>query len=76
MIVSSFLMLLAAQAAPVANEAPKKPKLMCKTIQVTGSRLGGKRTCMSAVEWDRTEREARALSQETQNAQIRVPLDN
>ena len=37
-------------AVPAAT-APAKPKLICQTFVPTGSRLGGKKICMTAKEW-------------------------
>ena len=35
--------------------APKEEKKICKTIEDTGSRLGGKKICMTAKEWRKAE---------------------
>ena len=42
-------------ATPVATTAkkPRDPnKLICRTEEVTGSRLGGARTCLTQKQWD------------------------
>ena len=42
----------AAAVAPGADPAPPaKPRLICQTFVPTGSRLGGKKICMTAKEW-------------------------
>ena len=54
-LVSLLLLQAASQpttAAPAAEPAEDK-KIVCKTITPTGSRLGGKRVCMSKKEWRR-----------------------
>jgi hypothetical protein len=54
------------QTAPKAEETakPAKPaynpdEVVCKTSQVTGSRLGGHRVCRTRAEWDQQTREDR-----------------
>jgi hypothetical protein len=38
--------------APAASTTPPaKPRLICQTFVPTGSRLGGKKVCMTAKEW-------------------------
>lgn len=55
-----------AAAAPAAATAPAKPakpdpedKIICKTEVPTGSRLGGKTTCMKRREWEQMAADAR-----------------
>ncbi|HZZ35314.1 MAG TPA: hypothetical protein VFE03_06280 [Caulobacteraceae bacterium] len=52
------------QAAPKAEDTakPSKPaynpdEVVCKTSQVTGSRLGGHRVCRTRGEWDQQTRQ-------------------
>lgn len=40
---------LPATPMPAAAEPNKK---VCKTVTITGSRLGGKRTCKTRAQWD------------------------
>ena len=40
----------AAAPAPVAAKPKKEPKI-CHTQQATGSKLGGKRICLTARQW-------------------------
>jgi hypothetical protein len=56
----------AAATAPPTKNAPDPNKLICKTTEVTGSRLGGSRTCLTRQQWDEM---ARANSQAVENAQ-------
>ncbi|WP_442678139.1 hypothetical protein ACSBM8_11385 [Sphingomonas sp. ASY06-1R] len=45
----------AAPAAPTvlaSKAAPSRDKMVCRTMQRTGSRLGGKRECMTVAQWD------------------------
>lgn len=63
MILITFLLLQAAAAAPeaaaqTAAAQPDDAKIVCKTINTTGSRLGGKRICLSKREWRRMDKEA------------------
>lgn len=37
--------------APAAPTAAKKDKMVCQTMESTGSRLGKKRVCRTAAEW-------------------------
>ncbi|HEY0629341.1 MAG TPA: hypothetical protein VGD23_08435 [Sphingomicrobium sp.] len=37
--------------APTAVEAPKEEKKICKRDMATESRLGSKRTCLTAAQW-------------------------
>lgn len=46
-------------ATPTADSAAKSEKLICRKDIVTGSRLNKKKTCMTAKEWDRFERQNR-----------------
>ncbi len=43
------------QAAPKSNE----DEVVCKQEKVTGSRLGGHKTCMTRLEWAKQERSAK-----------------
>ena len=60
-----MLMALAVVAAPaLAQSQPETKKdpnrKVCETIEETGSRVGGRRVCMTAQQWDdrrRTDRE-------------------
>ena len=40
-------------------EKPKKPKVICRSVGTTGSRLGGQRICKTKEEWDTDSRRAR-----------------
>ena len=46
-----------APAAPAAAK-PKKEAKICRTIEITGSRMGVREVCMTASEWDGQKREA------------------
>ena len=53
----------AAAAAPATPAKPAKPsrddQVICKTETPTGSRLGGKTTCLKRREWDQIAADAR-----------------
>ena len=59
MITLLSLMLLASDSpaaapaapAPATAEAPKKERKICRREEATESRLGGKRICLTAAEW-------------------------
>jgi len=45
--------------AAVSNpgkDAGQPDKLICKTTDVTGSRLGGTKTCLTRAQWDKVSR--------------------
>ena len=66
---------VAAPASTVATDAPappKKPKLICKTMETLGTRLGGHRECATAAEWSERSRRATQDLQENDTHQ-RVP---
>ncbi|MFC7498840.1 hypothetical protein ACFQRC_06365 [Enterovirga sp. GCM10030262] len=49
-----------ANEAATEAEAPKAPaakeeKKVCKTIETTGSRTGGKKVCMTRAEWKKVD---------------------
>ncbi len=46
-----------AVATPAAK--PAKPKLICRTIEQIGSRLGGHRECGTAQDWENRARDDR-----------------
>ena len=48
----------ATTATPTVTPAPATPKKICKTMAVTGSRLGGGKVCHTAAEWDRIAADA------------------
>ena len=51
-----------APAVATATPAPKAndPKmLICRSVETTGSRLGGRRACMTKAEWDDQARVSR-----------------
>jgi hypothetical protein len=63
-------------ATPPAAAHPAKPKhgdpdeVVCKTTNVTGSRLGGARTCLKRKEWQATARDAQDTVDATTRNQI------
>ena len=62
-----------AAAAPGAQVAtakgPDDPnQIICKTVEVTGSHLGSKRTCRTRAVWDDMARASREATQSFQNS--------
>ena len=50
-----------------AKKAARDPnRMICKTMDIIGSRLGSKRTCMTAAEWEQMEREQRGATERIQ----------
>ena len=70
-ILVSVLLLQAASPAPAAPEIaaglPDDAKVVCRTVTATGSRLGGKRVCMSKKEWRRMDRESEETTRSFQD---------
>ena len=70
-ILVPFLLLQAAAAAPAPPEMaaglPDDAKIVCRTVTATGSRLGGKRVCMSKKEWRRMDRESEETTRSFQD---------
>lgn len=53
-----------------AKKAARDPnRTICKTMEIIGSRLGSKRVCMTASEWQAMEREQRATTERIQSNQ-------
>lgn len=48
-----------ASEQPLQAAKPPKPKLVCRTNQVTGSRLGAERICKTQEEWNTITRDSR-----------------
>jgi hypothetical protein len=79
--MSIFLAALLLQAASGASPAtteiavarPDDAKIVCKTVTATGSRLGGKRTCLSKKEWRRLQRDSEDTVREYQDHQSKQP---
>ena len=44
--------------APAPAAKPKAEKKICRTIEITGSRMGVREICMPASEWDYQKRQA------------------
>ncbi len=51
--------LTAPPAPPAAPAKPKEEQKICVTEEITGSRLGAKRVCMTKSEFDERQNEAR-----------------
>ena len=72
-IVFSFLLLQAAAGTPPADipaaTPPDDAKIVCRTITATGSRLGGKRTCLSKKEWRRLDQQSEEATRYFQDNQ-------
>jgi hypothetical protein len=54
-------------AAQTASAPPDDAKIVCKTIQPTGSRLGGERICLAKREWRRLHESGKEATRELQD---------
>jgi hypothetical protein len=76
-LISVLLLQAAAAAGPatsqVAAAPPDDAKIVCKTVTASGSRLGGKRTCLSKKEWRRLQQDSEATAREYQDHQSKQP---
>ncbi|MFZ1988792.1 MAG: hypothetical protein WAW96_03375 [Alphaproteobacteria bacterium] len=64
---------IAATPAPNSASAKDTNRVICKTLPVTGSRLGGTKTCMTGREWDEYEYRQMKNTQGYQNSQPGPP---
>lgn len=75
-VISLFLIqagaALPATPAPTAT-SPEDTKRVCRTINETGSRLGGKRVCLTKAEWKRMHDQARETASAYQDHQSKQP---
>jgi hypothetical protein len=76
-ILFSLFLIQATAAAPQAASQPNNPsddaKIVCKTVNTTGSRLGGKRMCNTKKEWRRLNEEAEKTAREIQDGHSKQP---
>lgn len=63
----------ASTQAPGQTVQPAKAKLICETEQETGSRLGGKRVCHTAEEWEQIRAETRQNLEKIQQQSTGTP---
>ena len=69
LLMSLALLQAAAATAPAANTpAPEDAKVVCKTINLTGSRLDSKRVCMTKAEWRRMNKESEEATRDIQDS--------
>ena len=66
---------LAAGATAAAGEGPRRtPKspndMICREVEVSGSRLDTRRICMTRLQWDEQKRDAREAVERAQTQQI------
>jgi len=79
--MSILISVLLLQAATATTEAPTQvvvapaddAKIVCKTITPSGSRLGGKRTCLSKKDWRRMQADSESTTREYQDHQSKQP---
>lgn len=62
-------------SASASQAAPKDTDndVVCKQEKVTGSRLGGRKICMTRLEWAKQERDAKDLTAHTQQNTTNYP---
>ncbi|HEY1606417.1 MAG TPA: hypothetical protein VGF77_12560 [Allosphingosinicella sp.] len=56
--------------APAASSTDKGSKTICREVEEIGSRLGGKRICMTRDQWEEQRRNARAIVEQGQSQQL------
>jgi hypothetical protein len=57
--------------APNAQPADDQDKVVCRREQMPGTRIGGKRICLTQREWDQIARDSRETLRETQDKSLR-----
>ena len=57
---SLALAAVSGDTAPAASNTDKGSKMICREVDETGSRLGGKRVCMTRDQWEEQKRAARS----------------
>jgi hypothetical protein len=71
LLIVAGLAVLGAPAYGQDSGAKKKAsdpnRVICRTSDIIGSRLGTKRTCMTAAEWEQLQREQRSATERIQN---------
>ena len=76
-ILLYLYLLQTAATAPATTQtatiAPDDAKIVCRTINETGSRIGGKRVCMSKREWRRMHDQAKETTSFYQDHQSKQP---
>lgn len=71
MLIALSTVLLAGTAAPaLAKDGEDKNKVICKTYKETGSRLGGKRICMTENQWAEHRRLTKEAVDRAQTNQV------
>ena len=60
--------------APAQNANPVKPKLICETEEDIGSRLGRKRVCHTAEQWQQIKAESRDAIEKYQQQATGTPV--
>jgi hypothetical protein len=77
MLIAFSLFLLQSAATPPAAAQPATPpedaKVVCKTVTITGSRLGGKRVSMPKREWGRMNEQNEQAAREVQDNYSKAP---
>lgn len=80
LVIASAMSVPAGAASPSAQsqpsaKAPKAEKVVCRSINTTGSLIASDRVCKTTAEWDREADEtARDIDQQTKRA-TGVPID-
>lgn len=61
---------VAANALPHQTHAKSPNDLICKDVPMSGSRLDAKRVCMTRMQWEDMQRDARNTTDKAQRQQI------
>ncbi|HEX5182405.1 MAG TPA: hypothetical protein VFW19_04535 [Allosphingosinicella sp.] len=70
LLIVPGLALASGNTAPAASSTDKGSKLICREVEEIGSRLGGKRICMTRDQWEEERRNARSTVEKAQSQQI------
>ncbi|MFN3388465.1 MAG: hypothetical protein ACK40O_05995 [Allosphingosinicella sp.] len=74
MVIALGALVLAGTAGPAVaaddSDDRQKAKQICKTYKETGSRLGGKRVCMTAEQWAEQRRMQQDAIERAQTQQV------
>jgi hypothetical protein len=60
----------AASALPHQSHASNPNDLVCKDVPMSGSRLDAKRVCMTRMQWEDMQRDARNTTDKAQRQQV------
>lgn len=69
--IATPTMVLAENAATDESDKDDSQRMVCKKAQVTGSRLGKKKVCMTQAQWDVQRQADREKIEQAQNTRFK-----